>query len=173
MGVEKEPVRGPEAAEKGRKPIEVRNRDIPALSEVLYIMQDVCQIERRREWQHDRMTHITQRLTGMPGGGALPKGFDDALSLLSEIDDEHEKLCKAYVRQLRRAQRILNGIQSLTMRTFVLMKYVMDVPDAEIRNELNMTRRGFDRARRAVEDAPSMASVKWQERYIIAQREEK
>lgn len=56
------------------------------------------------------------------------------------------------------------------MRTFVMMKYVMDVPDVKIRQELNMTWRGFDRARRAVEDAPSMAAVKWQERYIVVQK---
>ena len=152
-----------------RKPVIVKNRDIPLLSEILYIMQDVCHIEERRDWQRDRMENITQHLTGMPGGGGLPKGLDDAFALLSEIDEEHEARCREYVRQLRRAQKILNSIESRTMRTFVMMKYIMDVPDTEIRDELNMTRRGFDRARRAVEEAPNMAAVKWQERYIVAQ----
>lgn len=53
------------------------------------------------------------------------------------------------------------------MRTFVLMRYAWDIPDTEIRAEMNLTRRGFDRARRAVETAEDMAHVKWVDRYIL------
>lgn len=170
MSNEKAPTHGG-ALEKERRPIEVCNRDIPLLSEILYIMQDVCQIEQRRDWQHDRMYNITQHLTGMPRGGGLPNGLDETFAMLSEIDEEHEARCKEYVRQLRRAEKILNSIESRTMRTFVVMKYIMDVPDVNIREELNMTRRGFDRALRAIEGAPSMAAVKWKERYIVVQKD--
>lgn len=158
-------------AEREQRPVTVKNRDIPLLSEILYIMQDICRIEERREWQHDRIFNITQHLTGMPGGGGLPRGYDETFALLSEMDEDHKAECREYVRQLRKAEKILNRIESRTMRTFVLMKYVMDVPDVKIRQELNMTWRGFDRARRAVEDAPNMAAVKWQERYIVVQKE--
>lgn len=162
------------AVEAGsQKPVEVHNRDILLLADVLYIMQEVCRTEQRRDWQRDRMYNITQHLTGMPGSGSLPKGFDDAFAMLSEIDEEHENLCKGYVRKLRKAQRILNGIESQSMRTFVLMKYILDVPDADIQRELNLTRRGFERARNCVEKAPDMASVRWQERYILVQKSQK
>lgn len=151
---------------EGNEPVKVKNKDIPLLANIFNIMQDIRQIEERREWQAGRLYNITQHLTGMPGGGT-PKGLDEAFALLSEIDDEHKQRCKDYTRQLRKAQKILNGIESHTMRTFVTMKYVMNVPDTEIRKELNMTRRGFDRARNCVEMAPCMAAVKWQERYIL------
>ena len=71
-----------------------------------------------------------------------------------------------YTRALRRAERILNGIDSLEMRAFVVMKYVMDVPDTEIRRELNLSEWAFGRARKAVEEAPDMRSVVWRERYM-------
>ena len=58
------------------------------------------------------------------------------------------------------------------MRTFVVMKYVMDVSDSEIRRELNMTKHGFYRARKCVEEASCMAAVKWQERYILVKDDE-
>lgn len=163
---------GPDYAEKSASEIKVtviRNRDIPLLADVLCIMQEICQIERQRDWQRDRMLNITQHLTGMPGGGGQPKGLDEAFAMLSELDEEHEQRCKDYVRQLRAAQKILNGIVSRSMRTFVVMKYIMDVPDSEIRQELNMTRTGFNRARRCVENAKRMSDVKWQERYILSQ----
>lgn len=147
--------------------VKVRNRDIPLLADILYIMQEIRQIEQQRSWQRDRMLNITQHLTGMPRGGGLPKGLDEAFALLSELDDEHEQRCKDYVRQLKTAQKILNGIESRSMRAFVTMKYVMDVPDTEIRRELNLTRTGFNRARRCVESASCMAAVKWRERYIL------
>lgn len=154
---------------KPRPTILIRNKDIPLLADVLPIMQIVCQIERQRDWQHDRMGNITQHLSGMPGGGGVPKGLDEAFALLSELDEEQESLCKDYVRQLKAAQKILNNIESQSMRAFVLMKYVMNVSDTEIQQELNMTRTGFSRARRCVESASCMADVKWRERYILAE----
>lgn len=156
------------AAEKEIRPVVIRNRDIPLLADVLPIMQEVCQIETQRDWQHDRMTNITQHLSGMPGGGGIPKGLDEAFALLSELDEEQERRCKDYVRKLRAAQKILNRIESQSMRTFVIMKYVMNVRDADIRDELNLTRTGFNRARRCVESAERMADVIWRERYILA-----
>ena len=150
------------------RPVVVRNRDIPLLTEILYIMQEVKLLEEQRDWQHDRLTHITQHLTGMPGGGGQVHGYEDAFARLSELDEEHENRCVEYSQQLKQAQKILNGISSRSMRVFVLMKYVFDVPDTEIREELNMTRRYFEKARRAVEEAPDMAHVKWQERYAVA-----
>ena len=161
-------IQGGDGAEKEFKPVVIRNRDIPLLADVLSIMQEISHIEERRDWQRDRMLNITQHLTGMPGGGRNPKGLDEAFALLSELDEEHEQKCKEYVRQLKAAQKILNGITSRSMRAFVIMKYVMDVSDSEIRQELNMTRTGFNRARRCVESAECMALVKWQERYILS-----
>ena len=161
MGTENTP------AESGG-PVKIQNKDIPLLADVFCIMQDIKQIEQRREWQQDRMFNITQHLTGMPGGGGSPRGLDEAFAILSEIDDEHKQRCKEYARQLRKAQKILNSIESRSMRTFVTMKYVMDAPDTEIRQALNMTRRGLERAKRSVETASCMAAVKWQERYILA-----
>lgn len=162
-------ITGGGAVEKEVKPVVIRNRDIPLLADVFYIMQEICQIEQRRDWQRDRMLNITQHLSGMPGGGGVPKGLDEAFTLLSELDEEHEQHCKEYVEQLRTAQAILNGIGSQSMRTFVIMKYVMNVSDSHIRHELNMTRTGFNRARRCIESAECMASVVWRERYVLAQ----
>lgn len=159
-----------QTAERETAPVYVQNRDIPFLAEIPCIMQEICQLEKQRDWQRDRMFSITQHLTAMPRGGGLPRGLEDGFAMLSEIDSRHEARCKEYVRHLRRAEKIMNEIESQTMRTFVMMKYIMDISDKEIRDELNMTRRGFDRARKAVESAPSMAQVKWQERYIIAMK---
>lgn len=156
--------------EKGFQPAVIRNRDIPLLAEVLCVMQDIRMVEERRKWQRDRMTNITPRLTGMPGGGGMPKGYEEAFAILSELDEDQAKQCVEYGKILKKAQEILNGIQSISMRTFVKMKYVFNSPDVEIRKELNMTRRGFDRARKCVEEAPDMASVRWQEKYIIANK---
>jgi len=145
----------------------VRNRDIPALAEILSIMQTVCEMEERRGWQKDRMAHITQNITGMPGGGGIPKGLDDVFALLSEMDGSYEREIRRYTRQLKKAQKILNGIESANMRAFVTMKYVMGMPDKTIQEELNLSRRGLERARKDVEEAPDMAGVKWHERFVL------
>ena len=153
----------------GRGPVAIRNKDIPLLTDILSTMQLVNETERRLDWQHDRMLSINQHISGMPGGGSLPKGLEDALAKLEEAGEAHEARIREYLCELREAERVLNGIPSRSMRTFVVMKYVMDAPDAEIRRELNMTEWGFGRARRAVEQAENMASVVWRERYILAE----
>lgn len=150
-----------------RSVIIVRNRDIPLLADVLPIMQEIKQIEQRRNWQRDRMENITQHISGTPGGGGVPKGLDEAFALLSELDEEHERSCKEYVRRIKAAQEVLNGIKTESMRTFVIMKYIMNVPDIEIRRELNMSRTDFSRARHCVENAERMSEVKWQDRYTL------
>lgn len=149
------------------RPVPVKNKDIPLLARVLSTMQMVAQTERRQDYQRLRMNRITQYLGGMPGGSRAPKGLDEAFAILSEIDEEYEIQCKAWARELRKAQGILNGIESRTMRAFVTMKYVMDIPDAKIQRELNMSKRKFEAAKSAVENAQSMEEVKWRERYIL------
>lgn len=161
-------INGPDAQSLVRKvrPVKINNRDIPALHEVMAVMQNICRTEELRDWQRGRMVKITASLSGMPGGGSR-KGMDDAVSMLDELGQEQIRACREYGRHLRRAQRILNAIESQNMRAFVMMRYIIGVSDTEIRRELGMTRRGFDRAVHAVQDAPDMASVKWQERYIL------
>ena len=147
--------------------ITINNKDIPYLEQIHSVMAQVTHLEERRAWQQDRMVFISQHLTGMPGGGGSPRGLEEAFARLSEIDDEHADKCKMYVGRLRKAQKILNSIENINMRTFVLLRYVIGASDMEIRKELNMTRRGFDRARKCVEEAQNMSAVKWHDQYII------
>lgn len=153
-------------SEREAKSTEVRNRDIPMLAGIIATMQEVRRLEERREWERERMYSISQHLTGMPGGGA-PKGLDAAFSAMSETEERHKRKCMEYARQMREAEKMINSMESRTMRAFVTLKYLLDAPDAEIRRELNMTRTGFARARRAVENAKCMADVRWRERYIL------
>lgn len=150
----------------------IKNADIQILTQIHSIMTQVTYIERQRLWEQERMGYISQHLSGMPGGGAMPRGLDEAFARLAEIDDEHAKRCKVYVRQLKKAQKILNSIENINMRTYVMMRYIFRASDTEIRKELNMTRRGIERARKCIEEAPDMGAVKWHDRYII-ERDEK
>ena len=153
---------------KEQKPRIIKNRDIRILDRVLYTMQAVYSLEKRKEWQNDRMYKITQTVSCMPGGGSQPTGFDAVYAILDELNIEHCEKIRAYRRELKEAENILNGISNLKMRTFVVMLYVDQMPDIAVRRELNMTEYGFNRARNAIEQAESMKSVKWHERYIFS-----
>ena len=76
--------KGGEKSESTREPVAIRNRDIPVLCDVLPVMQLVCATEKRLDWQHDRMTAMSQHISGMPGGGTLPQGLDEAFAKLYE-----------------------------------------------------------------------------------------
>lgn len=145
----------------------ILNRDIPVLTRIWYTMQDIVSLEKRGDWQRERMFSVTKRLRGMPGGGGLPSGIDAALCELDELNHEYGEKLRAYVSELKTAERILNSIESATMRTFVRMYYVDNIGKAEIIRELGVTEYGFARARRCVEQAPDMAHVRWHERFLF------
>lgn len=148
-----------------QEPRIIKNRDIPLLARVLCVMQDICSLENRREWQRSRLFSITQRISDMPRSGSLPSGFDAIYAAMDEINEEHREQIAAYMHELKAAEKIINGITSRTMRTFVTMLYVDNIPAATVQRELNMTRRGFENARNAIEQAHDMESVVWHERY--------
>lgn len=161
----------PEQPERGGRktggPEVIRNRDIPILADVLCIMQEVNMLENRIEWQREKMTSMSQHLTGMPGGGSLPKGLEEVFAMLSEIEESQKKKVREYVGKLRKAEMILDGIRSESMLAFVKMKYVFQIPDVEIRRELNMSRWGFEQAKERVEMARDMAHVSWREKFVV------
>jgi hypothetical protein len=152
--------------EQEDKVIRVKNRDIIKLQRVVSLMQDIRALEDRRGWQKDRMTNITQHLSFAPGG-RTPQGLDAAYASLSELEGKHRQKVKAYARELRATERILNSIENPNMRTFVVMMYVLNLTHREVRAELNMSEWGFRRAKEAVEQAKSMERVVWRERYIF------
>lgn len=150
-----------------QEPRLIKNRDIPLLSRVLYIMQEVCSLEKRIVWQHDRLYGITAHVTGMPSGKGTPSGLDAAFAAISELSDEYREKVQSYIRELKNAERILNAIPSLTMRAFVIMLYVDGMSAEQVKRELNLTDWNFRRARDSIEQAEDMQSVKWREKYII------
>lgn len=145
----------------------VKNKDIPLLARVLGIMQDVVSIENRIEWQRERMYSITSHMNGIPGGKGAPTGLDAALAVIDGLEGTYQEKVRSYMRELRNAEKILNSIPSESMRTFVTMVYVDDLPQEFVKKELNLSRRNFERARAAIENAESMAQVVWRERFIV------
>lgn len=142
--------------------ITVRNQDIPKLSCVLYVMQDVSATEHKRMWAQDRLWNITQRITGIPGSGGIPSGFEKNFADIVELEEKYEAECGTFIQELKEAEEILNRMENRQMRTFVTMKYVLHIPDKKIMRELNMGRRRLEMMRRAVENAESMEKVQWE-----------
>lgn len=71
-----------------------------------------------------------------------------------------------YVCALKNAEQIINRIRWPGMRTFVVMLYVENLSPETVRRELNMTRYGMERARRAIEQAEDMQHATWDERFV-------
>lgn len=150
-----------------RETIKIRNRDIPILSRVIYIMQDARAVEERINWQEDRLGSIAVNMSGMPKGGGMPNGFDAIYAALDALCETHKERLAQYMHDLAEAEKIINGIQNPKMRTFVVMMYVEELPHAVVRRELNMTEYAFNKAKHAVEQAGNMRAVVWRERYMV------
>lgn len=136
------------------------NKDIPVLVEVLSIMQEIRRLEERKQWVGDRMINVTQHLSWTAGGGGK-HDFSDGYADLQEVEAEIDAKLSEYRQRLAKAEAVLNGIADLNMRTFVAMLYVEKFTSKKVMTELNMSRRTFDNARSAIENAPDMARAQW------------
>lgn len=143
----------------------MKNQDIDILTRIFWTMQDIKSLQHRSEFHDEQLYSITRRLTGMPGGGGMPHGFDSLIGELEEINQAYGKQVEAYVADLRKAEKILNGIENPNMKTFVRMLYVDQIAQAEIMRELEMTEYQFDKARKSIEEAESMKKVRWPEKF--------
>lgn len=153
--------------------IRVKNRDIIALSSIHALMQECVSLEKRAQFTKDMMYSLTRRITGMPGAkGGTPKGFESAYANMDEIYMTSSEKLNEYYRELKRMEPIINAIPSEKMRAFVIMMYVDELPFETVKTELNMTRRGFERARTAVEEAENMreAARRWKEKFIFSEK---
>lgn len=145
----------------------IRNRDIILLSHILNMIQDVGLTEQKRLWMQDRLFSMSQHITGMPGGGERPAGLEEPLAAIWELEEKYAKECREYLRDISRAEQILNHIQCRSMRTFVMMRYVFNLGNTEIMKRLNMKRRRFEQACKAIEQAPDMEHVVWRDRFAL------
>lgn len=139
----------------------IKNRDIPALTRIFYTMQEIVSLERRSEWQHERLFSVTKRLRSMPGGGGLPSGIDAVIAEVDEMNHEYGEKIRQYIYELKVAEQVLNGIRHPMMRAFVRMYYVDKVSKAEIMRELDMSEWAFRKARASIEQAERMELVRW------------
>ena len=107
-------------------------------------------------------------MTGMPIGGGNAPGLDGTLADVEELNRIYGDKLAECIKALKDAERILNGIESANMRTFVQMYYIDDISKAEIMRELNMTEWKFNSARQRIEEAESMKKVVWKERFCLS-----
>ncbi|MBQ9252260.1 MAG: hypothetical protein IJ188_06470 [Clostridia bacterium] len=154
-------------AERNSGPVVVKNRDIPKLTRMLYAVQDVSAAEQKRMWQQDRLWNMTQRITGMPGGGGTVKGLEEDLAAIEEIEGKYETERKGYIEELLEAEEILNGIPYPKMRTFVTMKYMLGMNRKDIMERLNMKKWAYADCCARIEQAEDMKHVNWDEKYVV------
>lgn len=143
----------------------VRNKDILLLREVRSAMVQIESMEKRAAWENKRRFHITQNLSKAPSTGGTRQGLDEALATIDELTDENTRLIKRYARKIRMARRVLSDIESTELRSFVTMMYLDNATDKDVRDKLKMSRWQFENARKAVERAPNMKSVLWNDKY--------
>lgn len=144
----------------------IRNRDVILMSRVLGAMQDIRSAEEIRMKLQDRLWNITRHITGMPGGRGEPKGLDESFAAISEIEERYTQKIEALTRDLREAEDILRTLPE-SMQTFVVARYILALPDAEIQARLNIGRWRYEKLCERVEQAERMAEVDWPERFTL------
>lgn len=146
---------------------EINNRDIAVLGEVMALMHEVKRLENQLLTQRESMFHITQKLNDMPTGKGMHRGIDDLLARYNELELRLLDTQTEHMDKLKQQQRIIDGIESVRMRAFVCMVYVENCSKADVMRELQMSDWQYRSARDSVEQASSMRTVVWREKYML------
>ena len=141
-----------------------RNKDLELLEGIFDTLNETVSLEKRSEWTYDRLYSITRRMTGMPIGGGNAPGMDGTLAEVEELCQIYGDKLKQSLSLLKKAERVLNGIEHQRMRVFVQMFYIDNVPKAEIMREMNMSEYVFNKCRDRIEQAENMRKAVWPER---------
>ena len=107
------------------------------------------------------LTRTTQRLTGMPGGGAKRDGMAEMLVKLGEKEQQLYRRLKQYLYESGQEERILADCKTDSMRTFVRLMYVERAGRSRIASALKVSAYYVDRMQEAVESANCMLDVDW------------
>ena len=148
-------------------PRTVKNRDIPVLARMLYVMQDVSVTEELRKMLQERLYNMSARITGSPGGNGEPKGLDAPFAAIGEMEERYGQECDSMAAELLHGDTILNSIPSETMRAFVKMRYVMGMSRGQIMTKLGLKKWEYFEICDRIEQAENMAHVCWQEKYAL------
>ena len=140
-----------------------KNRDLDALEGIFDTLNEAVSMEKRSEWTYDRLYVITRRMTGMPISGGNAPGMDGILAEVEDLCQIYSDKLKQSAKALKKAEKILNGIEHQRMRVFVQMLYIDKVPKAEIMREMDMTEYSFNKCREKVEQAENMRTAIWPE----------
>ena len=144
---------------------EIHNPDIRRIREIPYLRESLEALERRRDWARGRCERITRQFSPVSGGGGgARRPMDDMAAELEELDRRYQLLMKSYLRQLRHAERLLAGIESLQLRTFITLAYLEDRKGPDIQKRMNMSRWVYENSRRICEEADSIGEIKWHDR---------
>ena len=148
-----------------REPKPIRNKDIPALSRLLYTIEEIKGTEEKRSWQQDRLWNITRKITGGPigKGGGEPGGIDANFAAICELEETYDAQIAQYTRQMLETKRILDAIPSQTMRVFVDMRYVRCLSRRDIMDRLSLKKWKYQAYCERIEQAEDMAHVQWTE----------
>jgi hypothetical protein len=79
------------------------------------------------------LLHSNQRHARRTGG---------CLAALAQLKDNHKEKVKEYIRKLKAAEQIVNGIGNPLIRTFVTMMYIENLSAKTVRSVLNMSEWG-------------------------------
>lgn len=139
----------------------IRNKDIKAILEIPYIMQQVVSLERRCRWERERMRNTTQHFSASPPGGGSKRVLDDAVAAIDALTAEHGLLLKRYEQEIRKAERTISAIRSVQMRAMVTLLYLDGIRPGTVQEVLHMSRYAFEKARTTLETAEDMESVRW------------
>lgn len=147
--------------------IVVNNRDIPKIEKVLCIMREMKEIEKRIDEIYERMTNTTQHLSPLPRSGQPPAGMEIAFGKIDEWQEKSRNRMNEYMDVLEEAEEILNGIGNYKMRLMVMLKYMQNAPNREIKEALGMSEWEFRKAKECIENARDMKSIRWKDKYIV------
>jgi hypothetical protein len=144
--------------------MERKNRDAELMEGIFDLMNETVSVEKRSEWTYERMFSITRKMTGMPGGGGNAPGMDGMLAEVEELNGFYGEKLKRCLAMLRKAERVLNGIENQRMRTFVQMVYIDRAAKGKVMKDMEMSEYMFEKCVERIEVAESMRKVKWPER---------
>jgi len=122
-------------------------------------MREIVSLEKQVDWQRDQMVKMNQHIGNLPRSGSQPKGYEEAFSIISEVEGQQLEKLIEYAGIIKESEKVISGIIDDETRLFVRLLYVDQLSRMRIQRVMRMSPKRMRRMREAVDMAENMENV--------------
>lgn len=135
------------------------NNDVRVLRGCKMLFSEIAYLNAKIKDERELLTGRGTPISDMPRGHGEPHDTYDALDAIEQLKAERNGKIRAYTDQVLEAERILAGVQDVTLRMMYRYLFVENMPEWMVAKEVDLSERTVRYKKAKAESAMELCNV--------------